>query len=108
MAKLFQLWLKGAERGDALAQRMAGDLYLQKCRGGPFVDGRTAFGEARRWLSASADQGNTAAMVMMGGLLLQERGSLRDFRKPWIFSGGRRRKGMPMPNITLAYVCVAA
>ena len=72
MAKLFQLWLKGAEQGDAMAQRMVGDFYLRKIGVDPSLSDELRMTEARRWLSAAADQGNAAAMVMMGGLILQD------------------------------------
>ena len=71
MARLFQLWLKGAEQGDAMAQRMVGDFYLRKIGVDPSLTDDERMAEARRWLSASAGQGNTAAMVMVGGLILQ-------------------------------------
>jgi TPR repeat protein len=71
MAALFQLWLKGAEQGDPMAQRMVGDFYLRKIGLDPSLTDDERMAEARRWLSASAGQGNTAAMVMVGGLILQ-------------------------------------
>ena len=67
MARLFKLWLKGAERGDAIAQRVVGDFYMR----GIGID-RSA-SEAERWLTASVDQGDTAAMVLLGGLILEIR-----------------------------------
>jgi TPR repeat protein len=65
MASLFKLWLNGAKRGDAVAQRIVGDFYM---RG---VGVKRSLDEARRWLAAAARQGNTPAMVLLGGLLLQ-------------------------------------
>jgi TPR repeat protein len=67
------LWLKGAERGDARAQRVVGDFYL---RG---VGVERSPGEAQRWLAAAADQGNAAAMVLLGGLILQDQDSAERF-----------------------------
>ncbi len=72
MAGLFQLWLKGAEQGDAMAQRMVGDFYLRKIGVDPSLTDEQRMAEARRWLGAAAEQGNTAAMVMVGGLILQD------------------------------------
>jgi TPR repeat protein len=65
MARLFKHWLVGAKRGDAMAQRVVGDFYLK----GVGVERSTT--EAQRWLAAAADQGNTAAMVLLGGVILQ-------------------------------------
>jgi TPR repeat protein len=65
MARLFNLWLKGAERGDALAQRVVGDF----CMHGIGVKRSTT--QAEWWLTASVDQGDTAAMVLLGGLILE-------------------------------------
>ena len=72
MQGIFALWLKGAEQGDAKAQRMVGDFYL---RG---VGVERSSSEARRWLKAAADQGNAPAMVLLGGLLLQPPGDSTD------------------------------
>ena len=49
MARLFKLWLKGAERGDAIAQRVVGDFYMR----GVGVERSTS--KAERWLAASVD-----------------------------------------------------
>jgi TPR repeat protein len=65
MARLFTLWLKGAQRGDAIAQRVVGDFYMR----GVGVDRSTI--DAENWLTASVDQGDTAAMVLLGGLILE-------------------------------------
>ena len=65
MTRLFKMWLKNAERGDADAQRVVGDFYLR----GIGVERSTD--EAKRWLNASIDQGNTAAMVLLGGHILE-------------------------------------
>ena len=65
MARLFKLWLTGAERGDAIAQRVIGDFYMR----GVGVERSTS--EAERWLTASVARGDTAAMVLLGGLILE-------------------------------------
>jgi TolC family type I secretion outer membrane protein len=65
MARLFTLWLKGAEAGDAIAQRVVGDFYMRGVGIGRSVV------EAERWLTASADQGDTVAMVLLAGLILE-------------------------------------
>jgi len=65
MARLFILWRSGAERGDATAQRVVGDFY----RRGVGVE-RSAT-EAERWLGKAVAQGDTAAMVLLGGLILE-------------------------------------
>ncbi len=64
MARLFNLWLKGAERGDAIAQRVIGDFYMR----GVGVEHSPQ--HAEQWLTASVEQGDTAAMVLLGGLIL--------------------------------------
>ena len=66
MARLHQLWLQGAERGDATAQRVVGDFYM---RG---VGIERSPQKAERWLAASSNQGDTAAMVLLGGLILED------------------------------------
>jgi hypothetical protein len=48
-----------------MAQRVVGDFYLK----GVGVEGSAI--EAQRWLAAAAEQGNTAAMVLLGGVILQ-------------------------------------
>ncbi len=65
MARLFKLWHKGAERGDAIAQRVVGDFYMR----GVGIERSTI--EAERWLTAAVDQGDTEAMVLLGGLILE-------------------------------------
>jgi len=60
MARLYKLWLQGAERGDATAQRVVGDFHM---RG---VGTERSAQEAERWLTASSNQGDTAAMVLLG------------------------------------------
>jgi TPR repeat protein len=65
MARLFNLWLSGAQRGDATAQRVVGDFY----RRGVGVERSVV--EAERWLGEAATQGDTAAMVLLGGLILE-------------------------------------
>jgi TPR repeat protein len=72
MRKLFGFWLKGAERGDALAQRVVGDFYLRGLGVDPEMNEPDRRAQARRWLASSAEQGNVAAMVMLGGLILQD------------------------------------
>jgi TPR repeat protein len=72
MATLFKLWLKGAERGDALAQRVVGDFYRRGIGIDPSIDETERKVQAQRWLAAAAEQGNAAAMVMLGGLILQD------------------------------------
>jgi TPR repeat protein len=64
MARLFNLWLKGAERGDAIAQRVVGDFHMR----GVGVERSPQLAE--QWLTASVDQGDAAAMVLLGGLIL--------------------------------------
>jgi hypothetical protein len=64
-AEVFQLWLRAAERGNAAAQRMVGDMYLRGAGAHQSVD------EARRWLNDAVLQGHVPAMVLLGGLLLQ-------------------------------------
>jgi uncharacterized protein len=66
MARLFKLWLLGAERGDAIAQRVVGDFY----RRGVGV-GRSA-ADAEQWLEKAIAQGDTAAMVLLGGMILED------------------------------------
>ena len=44
MGRIFNLWLKSAEQGDAIAQRVVGDFYL---RGVGVEPSRV---EAKRWL----------------------------------------------------------
>src|SRR4029077_14981686 len=65
MSRVFVLWRSGAERGDATAQRVVGDFY----RRGVGVE-RSAT-QAERWLSLAVAQGDTAAMVLLGGLILE-------------------------------------
>jgi TPR repeat protein len=65
MARLFKLWLMGAEWGDAIAQRVVGEFYMR----GIGID--RSMSEADRWLTASVNQGDTAAMVLLGGLILE-------------------------------------
>jgi TPR repeat protein len=65
MARLFNLWLSGAKRGDAIAQRVVGDFY----RRGVGVE-RSAT-QSEHWLSKAIEQGDTAAMVLLGGLMLE-------------------------------------
>jgi TPR repeat protein len=64
--QIFQLWLRAAEQGHAAAQRMVGHFYL---RG---VGTAVWPSEARRWLAAAARQGDAGAMVLLGGMLLQQ------------------------------------
>jgi len=66
MARLYKLWLQGAERGDATAQRVVGDFHM---RGVGIERSRQ---EAERWLTASSNHGDTAAMVLLGGLILAD------------------------------------
>jgi TPR repeat protein len=66
LPRLFELWLRRAKQGDALAQRIVGELYL---RG---IGAERSLNEAKRWLQVSSDQGNAAAMVLLGGLILQD------------------------------------
>ncbi|HVN64654.1 MAG TPA: tetratricopeptide repeat protein, partial [Candidatus Binataceae bacterium] len=61
-----KLWLQGAENGDATAQRVVGDF----CMRGVGVE--RSVQEAERWLTASSNQGDTAAMVLLGGLILAD------------------------------------
>jgi hypothetical protein len=65
MLRLFKLWHKSAERGDADAQRVVGDFFMR----GVGVERSAA--DAERWLTASVEQGNAAAMVMLGGFILE-------------------------------------
>jgi TPR repeat protein len=71
MSDLFGLWLQGAEKGDAMAQRVVGEFYLRRTGVDPSMPEEQRMAEAQRWLNASSDQGNTAAMVMLGGVILQ-------------------------------------
>jgi hypothetical protein len=66
MSEIFRLWLQGAERGDATAQRMVGEFYLR----GTGVESSMA--EAERWLGAAAEQGNAAAMTLLAASILQD------------------------------------
>jgi TPR repeat protein len=65
MARLFNLWLSGAKRGDTTAQRVVGDFY----RRGVGVERSAA--EAEHWLGEASAQGDTVAMVRLGGLILE-------------------------------------
>ena len=64
--QVFQLWLTAAQQGHAVAQRMVGQFYL---RG---VGTTISPEEGHRWLAAAARQGHAGAMVLLGGLLLQQ------------------------------------
>jgi hypothetical protein len=65
MIRVFNLWRSGAERGDATAQRVVGDFYKR----GVGVERNLA--EAERWFSAAIAQKDTAAMLLLGGLILE-------------------------------------
>jgi len=65
LGRLFRVWLKSAEAGNADAQRVVGDFYMR----GKGVERSPAEGE--RWLNASIEQGNAAAMVLLGGRILE-------------------------------------
>lgn len=66
---VFPVWLKAAEAGDAVAQRIVGDFYL---RG---IGTAKSIIDAERWLGKAVEQGNTAAMVILGGHLAQSSSS---------------------------------
>jgi TPR repeat protein len=66
LSQVFQLWLKAAQQGNAEAHHIVGDFYL---RG---VGTEASVEEARRWLGAAALQRHVPAMVLLGGVLLQQ------------------------------------
>lgn len=65
-AKLFSRWLAAAKRGDVLAQRMVGEYYLKG------IGTQKSVTDAMQWLEKASNQGNDAAMVMLGALCLSE------------------------------------
>src|SRR5262249_11208542 len=67
-----QLWLRAAEAGEALAQRMVGDYCLNGVGVEPDLD------RAAHWLRLSAGQGNAAAKLILAGLILTGRAAAND------------------------------
>jgi len=69
LVRVFQLWLRAAQQGDAEAQRRVGEFYLHG------TGTESSLPEARRWLTAAARQGYVPAMVLLGGMILEHRGA---------------------------------
>ena len=63
-AALFEQWLKAAEGGDALAQRMVGDFRIRGVRC------KQSVGEGAMWLRMASEQGNAAAKLILSGLII--------------------------------------
>jgi TPR repeat protein len=87
---------RSAERGDAHAQWMLGNVY--KVGSGISQDYR----EAARWYAAASAQNFAEAQLSLGNLYEQERGVKKNYRQAFLYYQAAARQGLPIAENNLA------
>ena len=95
----FEIWLSLAERGDATAQMLIGDMYRK---------GKLApqdYAEAARWYQMAAEQGNAEAQLNVGFMYQKGQGVSQDHAKAvhWYRMAADQGLGGAQHNLGIMY-----
>ena len=96
----FRETLQAAERGDAHAQALLGNMYANG------RDVRQDYAEAVRWYRQAAEQGHAVAQKNLGVMYYEGRGVRQDDAEAvrWTRQAAERG-GCPCPSFVGQYVC---